>query len=114
METKRFSKNDEGFICRNCGLEVKPLGSSSRDHCPRCLCSIHIDINPGDRANECLGLLEPICAEPDPKKGYIITYRCQKCGELHRNRAAHEAAVQPDDLKLIIQLTARTGLLKNK
>lgn len=112
MDSKRFSKNDDGFICRNCGFEVKPLGFTSRDHCPKCLFSVHVDINPGDRMNSCLGLLEPICAEPDPRKGYIITYRCQKCGQLHRNRAAHEAKIQPDNLSLIIKLTARTGLIK--
>ena len=46
MEQKRFTKNDDTFICKNCGLEVKPLGYSSRNHCPRCLCSLHVDINP--------------------------------------------------------------------
>jgi len=25
METKRFSKLDNGFICENCGKEVPPL-----------------------------------------------------------------------------------------
>ena len=45
--------------------------------------------------------------EPDPKKGYIIISKCQKCGEIRRCRAAHEAKVQPDDLMLIIRLTAR-------
>jgi uncharacterized Zn finger protein len=49
--------------------------------------------------------MEPIRVEPDPKKGYVIIYRCQKCGEIHRNRAANEAKVQPDDVKLLIKLT---------
>ena len=106
MENKRFKKNDDGFICANCGLEVKPLGYSSRNHCPRCLCSVHVDIMPGDRANECGGLLVPIRTEPDPKKGYVITHRCEKCGAVVRCRAAHEAKVQPDNMKLIISLTA--------
>ena len=66
-----------------------------------------MDINPGDRANPCGGSLEPISAEPDPKKGFIIISKCQKCGEIRRCRAAHEAKVQPDDLMLIIRLTAR-------
>ena len=105
MEQKRFTKNDEGFICANCGKEVLPMGRSSRNHCPFCLCSLHVDINPGDRASECRGLMEPISAEPDPKKGYVIIHKCTKCGEIHRNRAAHEAKVQPDDIKLIIKLT---------
>lgn len=107
MEQKRFSKNDDSFICQNCGLEVKPLGYSSRNHCPRCLCSLHVDINPGDRANPCGGIMRPIKAEPDAKKGYVIVHRCEKCGEIRRNRAAHEAKIQPDDIGLLIRLTAK-------
>ena len=58
MEKKIFTKNDNGFICKNCGFEVQPLGYSSRNHCPNCLHSLHVDINPGDRANECGGIME--------------------------------------------------------
>ena len=105
MEQKRFTKNDNAFVCGHCGKQVEPMGTSSRNHCPFCLWSKHLDINPGDRASECGGLMEPISAQPDPKKGYIIIHKCTKCGELHRNRAAHEAPVQPDDIKLIIKLT---------
>ena len=107
LEQKRFSKLDDGFVCAHCGKKVEPLGYSSRNHCPFCLWSLHVDINPGDRANPCGGELEPITAIPDPKKGYIIVTRCRKCGETRRCRAAHEAKVQPDNLRLIIALTAR-------
>ena len=107
MESKRFSKNDSGFICQNCGKQVMPLGYTSRNHCPFCLYSLHLDISPGDRKSECGGLMEPVSALPDPKKGYIIVHRCKKCGELHRNKAAHEAKIQPDNLRLIIQLTSK-------
>lgn len=106
MESKRFTKNDNGFICQNCGKEVEPLGFSSRNHCPFCLCSIHIDVNPGDRANDCLGIMDPIKVEINPKKGYVILHKCRKCGEIKRNRAATDAAVQPDDMDFIIRLTA--------
>ena len=107
LETKRFTRNDDSFICAHCGKEVAPMGSSSRNHCPFCLWSLHVDILPGDRANPCGGDLEPISAEPDPKKGYIIISKCKKCGEIRRCRAAHEAKTQPDDLMLIISLTAK-------
>ena len=106
IESKRFSKNDDGFVCQHCESVVLPLGYSSRDHCPFCLWSLHVDVNPGDRANTCGGQMEPIRVEPDPKKGYVILHQCQKCGEIHRNRAAHEAKVQPDSIKLLIRLTA--------
>lgn len=112
MEIKRFTKNDAGFVCKNCGFEVQPLGKTSRNHCPRCLCSIHIDINPGDRASECLGLLVPIFCEPDPKKGYVITHKCKKCGDIRRNKAALKLSAkdnlsddQYDSEELLIKLT---------
>ncbi len=106
MENKRFTKNDSGFVCANCGLAVEPLGYTSRNHCPRCLCSLHVDINPGDRANPCGGILRPIRTEPDAKRGYVITHKCERCGQISRNKTAHEAKVQPDDMNLIIRLTA--------
>lgn len=106
MEQKRFTKNDASFLCANCGREVEPLGYSSRNHCPFCLWSLHLDINPGDRASECGGKMMPIRAETDPRKGFIIIHKCTKCGEIRRNRSAHEAKNQPDDLRLLIRLTA--------
>lgn len=105
IETKRFQKNDCGFVCANCGRQVLPLGKSSRDHCPFCLCSLHLDVNPGDRASDCGGIMEPLRAEPDPRKGYILTFRCRKCGYIHRNKAAYGVEIQPDDLQKLISLT---------
>lgn len=106
MEAKRFTKNDSGFTCGNCGREVLPMGSSSRNHCPFCLWSLHVDINPGDRANECGGLMRPIRSEPDARRGFIIIHKCEKCGETRRNRAALDAKNQPDNRSLLIKLTA--------
>ena len=101
METKRFTKNDNSFICANCGHEVPPLKYTSRNHCPVCLCSLHLDINPGDRASDCHGVMDPVTAEPDAKKGFIITHKCRKCGALRRNKAADD-----DDRNKLIRLTA--------
>ena len=111
MEVKRFEKNDSGFICENCGFEVKPLGKTSRNHCPKCLCSKHVDILPGDRACSCGGIMRPVFARPDAKKGYIITQKCEKCGFTGNNKAAlYEIKFtlekeQYDDMDLIIKLT---------
>lgn len=112
MQTKRFTKNDAGFVCENCGFEVMPLVKTSRNHCPRCLCSVHIDINPGDRASDCGGLLVPVASSPDPQKGYIITHKCKKCGDIRRNRAAIKVSAkdtlpedQYDNEELLIKLT---------
>ena len=99
---KTFTKRDEEFICKNCGRNVSKLGYTTRDHCPYCLCSIHIDINPGDRLNTCLGLLRPIAIEKF-KDTYKIVYRCDKCGEIHKNIVAND-----DDMDLIIELSKET------
>ena len=91
---KNFTKNDNGFICEKCGKTVPPLGYTSRDHCPHCLYSKHVDIMPGDRANTCAGLLRPIAIETSNKKGYIINYICEKCGEKHRNKYATDDSMR--------------------
>jgi len=105
-ETKRFSKNDGGFVCANCGRETAPLIYTSRNHCPHCLHSLHVDVNPGDRKNPCGGVMKPVSSEPsaDLKAGYTITFRCEKCGAKSRNRAAKD-----DTKKLLIALTNPEG-----
>ena len=102
MEEKRFTKIDEEFICDNCGNKVEKLGYTSRDHCPKCLYSKHVDINPGDRMENCHGNLVPISVETNPKKGYVIIYKCNKCGKIRKNKAAED-----DNIDKIIKLSAR-------
>lgn len=92
---------DEEFICENCNQKVNKLKYSARDHCPFCLYSKHVDINPGDRENECKGLLEPIDIEKF-KQTYKIIYKCQKCGQQHKNIKADD-----DDLNKIIELSSK-------
>ena len=101
MDSKVFSKLDEGFICLNCGRKVEPLLYTSRDHCPYCLYSIHVDINPGDRLNTCLGLLKPIDIEKY-KDSYKIIYKCEKCGIIHKNIMAKD-----DDFDIIVKLSVK-------
>ena len=100
---KNFEKNDNEFICRVCEKLVPTLKYSSRDHCTKCLCSIHIDINPGDRANTCLGTLVPVDIEISSKKGYIIKYKCAKCGLEHNNKSAED-----DSFKTILKVMNKT------
>jgi len=88
MDTKRFKMIDEEFKCIVCNNNVLPLNYTARDHCPNCLCSLHVDINPGDRACSCLGILRPIQVEKGKKDILKIIYRCDKCGEIKRNKAA--------------------------
>ena len=95
---KKFNMIDENFICEHCKSEVKKLGYTARDHCPNCLYSIHIDINPGDRLCSCKGLLEPIAIE-NFKDTYKIVYRCIKCKEIKKNIIAKD-----DNMDTIINL----------
>lgn len=100
MQTKRFTHNDNGFICEHCGYDVPPLKYSSRNHCPKCLHSKHVDVFPGDRANDCGGIMYPAEVRVDAKKGFVITHKCLKCGGLHNNRCQSD-----DDTDLLIKLT---------
>lgn len=98
---KKFNMIDEEFICENCQKQVSKLEYSARDHCPYCLCSKHVDINPGDRSNDCLGILEPIDIEKF-KHTYKIVYKCLKCGQLHKNIMAND-----DDMNMIIKISTK-------
>ena len=81
--SRKFVRHIENFICDNCGNKVK--GTGFTNHCPKCLWSKHIDINPGDRMSSCKGMMEPIKTELR-KDEYIITHRCLKCGFEKRNK----------------------------
>lgn len=79
--SKNFERKVEDFKCENCGTFVK--GDGYTDHCPNCLYSKHVDINPGDRASSCGGMMKPISADVK-ESGYKIYYKCEKCGYEHR------------------------------
>jgi len=96
---KRFTMKDENFLCENCGQLVSKLNYTARDHCNKCLYSKHVDINPGDRLNNCEGLLVPIGIEKF-KDSYKIIYKCDKCGEYHKNIMAND-----DNMDEIIRLS---------
>ena len=97
-----FTVIDEEFVCDNCGANVSKLGYSCRNHCPKCLHSKHVDVNPGDRQEKCHGILEPVGLEIDGKKGYVIIFKCEKCGKIRRNKAAKD-----DDMEELINLSAK-------
>ena len=96
---KRFNMIDNNFICENCKSNVNKLEYSARDHCPYCLYSKHLDIMPGDRKNECKGLLKPIGIEKY-RDTYKIIYQCEKCKQIHKNIMAND-----DNMDLIIELS---------
>lgn len=96
---KKFTMLDEEFTCDNCHIKVNKLKYTARDHCPNCLYSKHIDNMPGDRSNNCHGLMIPIGIEKY-KNTYKIIYKCNKCHQIHKNIMASD-----DNYDLIIKLS---------
>jgi DNA-directed RNA polymerase subunit M/transcription elongation factor TFIIS len=84
---KKFQRRIEDFRCENCGKVVK--GDGYTNHCPSCLYSKHVDINPGDRANECGGLMKPVNAFLKNQE-WILVQKCEKCGEERNIRVREE------------------------
>ena len=99
MDTKKFQRTKEDFICERCEFFVR--GSGYTNHCPRCLWSKHVDVNPGDRQAMCQGLMEPVSVE---FKGgeYIILHRCVSCGFEKRNKTTKD-----DNFDAILKLSSR-------
>lgn len=95
--TKKFQRTSEDFTCDQCGFFV--LGNGYTNHCPKCLWSKHVDVNPGDRAAVCGGAMEPIGVELDGGE-YTIQHRCVACGFERKNKVSKE-----DDFNAVLQLS---------
>ena len=90
---KGYYKNHpctDSFTCRQCGRLVVSAGAGSghRNHCPNCLTSLHLDIEPGDREADCGGLMEPIAVWIRNRGEWAVIHRCRRCGVLSSNRVA--------------------------
>lgn len=96
---KHFQRTTEDFTCEQCGTFVR--GSGYTNHCPKCLWSKHVDVNPGDRQATCQGLMRPISV--DTRRGhYVLLQRCTVCGHERRNRTS------PDDsFDAILQISSQ-------
>lgn len=99
MDTKRFQRRKEDFACEHCGAMVK--GNGFTDHCPKCLYSKHVDINPGDRACSCRGMMVPVAASYKDSS-FTVAYVCEKCGARKTVKAAPE-----DDSELLFGLAGK-------
>lgn len=83
--TARFTRRVEDFACGHCGGAVR--GNGYTNHCPRCLWSRHVDVYPGDRAESCGGLMEPVGALATGD-AYVIAHRCERCAIVRHNKSA--------------------------
>ncbi len=80
----------ESFTCKVCGWLVTPeqAGTGHRNHCPNCLSSLHVDIEPGDRSSDCGSVMEPVAVWVRKGGEWAIVHRCRRCGALSSNRVA--------------------------
>ncbi|MFZ5392529.1 MAG: RNHCP domain-containing protein [Patescibacteria group bacterium] len=96
---KKFQRKIENFTCEHCGEKV--IGNGYTNHCPNCLHSKHVDINPGDRMSNCQSLMRPISIES--KNGnYILVHQCVKCNYQKKNKVA-----QNDNFDKIIEISRK-------
>ena len=100
----RFDPCQESFTCKNCGWLVTPAGAGTqhRNHCPNCLCSRHVDEEPGDRACDCHGTMEPVAVWVRKGGEWAIIHRCRVCGALSSNRVAAD-----DNPRLLLSIAVR-------
>jgi len=101
LQTKQFCVRNEGFVCVNCGKDVKPTTCGTpRNHCPFCFVSLHVDSDiPGDRKAICRGEMYPTMYKISNSEMKIL-FQCAKCGKQHRNKRATDDEVENLD-KLI-------------
>lgn len=90
---KGYYKNhacNDSFECKICGRLMTPegAGTSHRNHCSNCLCSLHVDDEPGDRASDCGGIMEPVAVWTRNGGEWAVIHRCRRCGKFSSNRVA--------------------------
>lgn len=77
------------------------VGTGYTNHCPKCLWSKHVDVEPGDRGAVCGGMMKPVLLEGSTPT-YVITHECVTCGFRRRNKVQEE-----DDGAAIVALASR-------
>ncbi len=100
------------FVCKNCDTHV-PLaapGTKNRNHCPFCLHSVHIDLEPGDRKNACMGVMPPIGKFYKPDGEEMLVHQCIKCKFIRKNRVAGDDSFELLEKLQVIGDPASTNL----
>jgi len=90
--------------CVHCRAEVATdaPGTGHRNHCPFCLWSKHVDEEPGDRASDCGGSMEPIAISVRGDGEWVLIHQCKSCGVIHANRSAGD-----DSALLLVRLAVK-------
>ena len=102
------SEENRGFTCVVCTTKVsRATNGSYRNHCPHCLTSLHVDVEPGDRSSPCGGVMDAVALLRN-RKGMQIVHKCRRCGMTRRNRVA-DRGDQPDDVDALIHLMHQPG-----
>jgi hypothetical protein len=112
QDLPKFTRINESFPCTQCGHSVPLAQSTCRDHCPRCLWSLHVDVNPGDRSAGCGAPLRPVSYSSNKKKGFMIHYECMKCGTQKVNRFLEYDEFEADSMEALLKLSGVSNLKK--
>jgi hypothetical protein len=78
-----------------------------------CLWSKHVDIQPGDRAAMCHGLMRPEYVQQRRGKGLAIIHMCLTCGFMRSNRIADDPE-QGDDIDAVIAVMNATDFWRRR
>lgn len=99
--SRGFQRRIEDFVCQQCGQQVQ--GDGYTNHCPHCLWSRHVDVQPGDRLANCGGMMQPV-AVAGPPDNYRILHRCLVCDLEKWNDA-----VPQDDFEQLLAIAQGQG-----
>lgn len=111
------------FECLNCGKKVVDgglIGTKNRNHCPYCLCSLHVDLKvSGDRLSDCKSLMKPIGLTfkhvgfdkfAKPRQGELmLIHKCSNNDKISINRIAAD-----DDPEMILKVLKSSENINSK
>ena len=102
---RKFTRTKEDFACEVCATGV--AGDGYTNHCPNCLTSKHVDIFPGDRLEDCGGLM-PVSEIIRKGDGYVLVHTCTSCKYQHRDHFRDKT----DNINTLLKLSV--DLAKSK
>lgn len=102
------NETNHGFTCVACGMSVTPAPKTARNHCPRCLTSLHVDEHtPGDRMSACGGVMRAVDVRQKKRDEWSIVHECERCHKKLPNRTAPD-----DDFEAVLRLSVRLAAAK--